>query len=99
MQPRGPIFVSAGRYDLDVRPPRRRWRLALPLALVVVLALGWTGFWYYAATVAEQKIAELRARGARAGYRVDCGRQTIGGFPFRIELRCAELTAELRTAA
>lgn len=91
--------MSTAHFDLDARPRRRRWRLALPLALVVVLALGWSGFWYYAATVAEQKIAELRARGAKSGYRVDCGTQTIGGFPFRIELRCADLTADLRTAA
>jgi len=77
----------------------RRWPLVLIVALVVVLAAGWSVLWYYAAGVAETKIPELRARGSQAGYRVDCGRQTLGGFPFRIELRCTGVDVELRNAA
>jgi len=90
-------LVSIRTSDLRSRP--RRWPLVLPLALVLVLAIAWSGFWYYAAATAESKIADLRERGAKAGYRVDCGRQTIGGFPFRIELRCSEVDAEVRPVA
>jgi hypothetical protein len=89
--------VSTGISDLHLR--RRRWPLVLPLALVLVLAIAWSGFWYYAAAMAESKIADLRARGTTAGYRVDCGRQTIGGFPFRIEVRCGGVDADVRPAA
>ncbi|MGH6771306.1 MAG: DUF2125 domain-containing protein, partial [Xanthobacteraceae bacterium] len=35
-------------------------------------------------------------REARAGRIHECGAQTIGGFPFRIEVRCANPSVELR---
>jgi hypothetical protein len=77
-------------------PRRRRWPIFLPFALVVVLALGWSAVWYYAAATAETAIAGWREREARLGRIYSCGAQTIGGFPFRIEVRCREPAAELR---
>jgi hypothetical protein len=77
-------------------PRRRRWLIFLPFGLVVVLALGWSAIWYYAATAAETAIAGWREREARLGRVYSCGAQTIGGFPFRIEVRCREPAAELR---
>jgi hypothetical protein len=79
--------------------PRRRrlWPILLPFALVVVLAGAWSGFWYYAAAAAETTIARWREREAQLGRIYSCGSQTTGGFPFRIEVRCSEPAAELRT--
>jgi hypothetical protein len=77
-------------------PRRRRWPLFLPFALVVLLAAGWTGFWFYAAARAEAEIAGFRERERQAGRLQDCASQAIGGYPFRIEVRCGGATFELK---
>jgi hypothetical protein len=79
------------------RPPRR-WRIVLPLAAVVLLAAAWAGFWDYAAGRAESAFASWRAREAAAGREMSCASQSIGGFPFRLELQCAEPALNLRKA-
>jgi len=78
-------------------PPRRRlWPVLVPLVLVVALAIIWTGLWFYAASAAEATMADWRAREAKAGRIYTCTRQTMGGFPFRIEVRCVDPGIELR---
>jgi len=79
------------------KPRRRPWLVALPLAIVVVLALLWTGFWFYAAHRTDLEIARWRDREAQSGRIVTCGRQDIGGYPFRIEVHCADPGAQLRS--
>ena len=78
-------------------PARRRslWIVA-PFALIVAVAALWSGFWLYASRSAEAAIAAWRAEEARLGRTYACGSQTIGGYPFRIEVRCADASAELR---
>ena len=61
-----------------------------------MLAVGWSGFWYFAASQAETRLAAFRAREATLGRIYDCSTQTVGGFPFRMEVRCADPSAELR---
>jgi hypothetical protein len=78
---------------------RRRWPIFLPFALVVVLAVLWSGAWFYIAARVPDAIADWRAREARAGRVFDCGSQTIGGFPFRIEVRCSQPSAALSDMA
>jgi hypothetical protein len=60
------------------------------------LAILWTGLWFYAAAAADTAITGWRAREARAGRIHDCATQTIGGFPFRIEVRCASPSIEAK---
>ena len=82
---------------LDRQPAtRRRLWLFVPFALLVALAVIWTGLWFYAASRAETAIAGWRAREAKSGRTYECGTQAISGFPFRIEVRCTEPVAELR---
>jgi hypothetical protein len=76
---------------------RRRLLVASPLILVLALAAAWSGFWFYAVSHAEGILAEWRARELRAGRSYACGRQTIGGFPFRFELACNEASADFTT--
>lgn len=87
-------------YDLPTHPvlaPRRgRWLIAAPLILVVVLAAAWSGLWFYAADRAETLVDNWRAEQAQAGRAFTCGSQQIGGYPFRIEVRCTDAGAELR---
>ncbi len=75
-------------------PRRRRWPAVL-IASVVVLAGLWAGAWYYGSGVLESTIEGWKAREAQAGRAYTCATQTIGGFPFGIELRCADAHAEL----
>jgi hypothetical protein len=78
-------------------PTRRRpWLVALLVALVVLLAAGWSAFWFYAAGKAEETITGWLEREAQIGRVYGCGSRSIGGFPFRIEVRCAGATAQLR---
>lgn len=82
----------------DIDPPRRRsWMVATPLAFVIVLALLWTGYWFYASTRAQETIEAWRTREASLGNVYACGSMEIGGYPFRIEVRCRQPSAELRS--
>jgi hypothetical protein len=79
------------------KPRRRPWLIAVPLAIVVVLGVLWTGFWFYAAHRADLEIDRWRAREAQNGRIFTCGRRDIGGYPFRIEVQCADPSAQLRS--
>ena len=75
---------------------RRRWPIFVPFVLLVALAVIWTGLWFYAASAAESALAGWRAREAKSGRTYECGSQSISGFPFRIEVRCAKPVVEWR---
>jgi hypothetical protein len=78
--------------------PPRRGRTFLTLTfLAIVLAAGWCGLWYYAASVADGTLAGWVEREAAAGRIYNCGSQGITGFPFRIQAHCAEASAALKT--
>jgi hypothetical protein len=76
---------------------RRRWPWIVA-GLALVLAGLWTGLWFYASAKVETTIAGWREREAKVGRVYACATQTIGGFPFRIDVRCADPSAELRSA-
>jgi hypothetical protein len=82
-------------YHDDLRPSRRPWLIALPLAIVVALGVAWTVLWFFAASEAEARLNEWRAQQAKAGRVFACGTQEVGGYPFRIEVRCTAVSAEL----
>src|SRR5580704_870211 len=90
------MSVSYRTFDTAAARPPRRWRFLLPLALVVVLALVWTAFWFYASARAQTELAAWNQREAAAGRVLSCATQEFSGFPFRFELRC--LAPELRLA-
>ncbi len=90
--------MSDRTFDSGLGRPRRRWRLALLLAVVVAVAAGWTGLWSYAAKRADAELAAWRNREAAAGRVVGCGTQRIAGFPFRIEITCTDPTLNLQAS-
>lgn len=75
-------------------PPRSRRWLYLTLGIVIAVA-GWTAFWFYAADRAKQAMAGWLEREIRLGRTYSCDGQSLGGFPFRIEVRCAGAGVEL----
>ena len=72
---------------------RRSWRYISLLILIAALFGGWSWLWSYASGRAEVAIAGWRAREATAGRLYDCGSQSIGGYPFRIEVTCERASA------
>lgn len=75
-------------------PTRRRSRFWLygPFMLLVVLAAAWSAFWFYARGRIATEIDVALAREAERGRTWTCTDRSIGGFPFRIELRCNALS-------
>jgi len=76
---------------------RRNRRYIGTLVLFVALLGGWSWLWHYAAGKAEVAIDGWRAREAKAGRVYSCGSQSIGGYPFRIEVNCDNAAALLRS--
>ncbi len=76
---------------------RRRTGRRYTIVLFIVFALiaGWAWAWKYAAGQAQAAVEGWRVREAKAGRVYSCGAQSVGGFPFRIELGCRQASAEL----
>ena len=75
----------------------RKRRYIGTLILFLALVGGWSYLWYYATGKAEVAIDGWRAREARAGRIYTCGSQSIGGYPFRIEVTCDKAAAVFRS--
>lgn len=77
----------------SVSPPApRRARLYWPFALLAFLALGWSAFWFYAASRTESTLGAWIEREASHGRVWTCPQRQTGGYPFRIEVTCATPT-------
>lgn len=76
---------------------RRNWRYIILLVLFAALFGGWSWLWHYAAGKAETVIDGWRAREAKSGRVFTCGSQTVGGYPFRIEVNCNRVSALFRS--
>jgi hypothetical protein len=79
--------------------PRRRplWRLFIMPVLLVIAALAWSAFWFYAASQVDAKADAWRAQEAKSGRVYDCAKRSVAGFPFRLEVRCSGASVELRS--
>ena len=77
--------------------PRRRplWRLFIAPVLVVIAAIAWSIFWFYAASQVDVQADAWRAQEAKSGRVYDCANRSVGGFPFRLEVRCDGATVTL----
>lgn len=77
-------------------PPRRHSRLGLylPVGLLALLVIGWSGAWFVFRGRVASGLDEWIAQEAGAGRRWTCADRTIGGYPFRIEIRCADFTVD-----
>ena len=75
--------------DLTLAPRRRPlWRLFFMPVLLLIAAVAWSAFWFYAASEVDVKADAWRAQEAKAGRVYDCARRSVAGFPFRLEVRC-----------
>lgn len=78
-------------------PPRTRtrWPLFVMPGLLVILAIGWTAFWFYASSQVGAQFDRWRTREAQSGRVYDCGKLSVGGYPFRFEVRCVDASVDL----
>lgn len=76
-------------------PRRGRRFVALPFLLLVALAAAWSGGWWWAAGKAGETIDAWLKREADHGRVYACADRRIGGYPFRIEVDCAEPSARI----
>jgi len=78
-------------------PPRRRsrWLLFVMPGVLLLLAIGWTGFWFYASSQVGAQFERWRTREAQSGRVYDCGKLAVGGYPFRFEVRCKDASVDL----
>ena len=77
-------------------PPRRPSRIGLylPIALLALLAGGWSIGWFVIRSQATAGLDEWIRTEAADGRRWTCADRTVGGYPFRIEIGCSEFTIE-----
>ncbi len=76
-------------------PRRRLWPVFVMPGLVVLLAIGWSVFWYVASSEIGRQFDGWQAREAKAGRVYKCGDLSVGGYPFRFEVSCANASASL----
>lgn len=73
-----------------VSSARIRWPLWLPFGALALLAIAWSVGWFVIRDRVAQQMHGWLAREAAAGRAWTCPQRAIGGYPFRIELRCTE---------
>ena len=74
-------------------PPQQARRysrvgLYVPVFAVLLLAIGWSIFWYISATITGREIGEWIKREADDGRIWTCPDRSVGGYPFRVEIVC-----------
>lgn len=65
-----------------------RWKLFLPVGALFALFGALAVFWFWSIRTADAQIDAWIAREAALGRHWTCPDRSLGGFPFRIELRC-----------
>jgi hypothetical protein len=75
--------------DMTLAPRRRPlWRLFIMPVLLVIAAVAWSAFWFYAASQVDVSADAWRAQEAKSGRVYDCAKRSVAGYPFRLEVRC-----------
>lgn len=76
----------------DPAPARKPRRLGLyaPFLLLLVAAIGWTGFWFWLRSETSARLETAAAELRGAGYEVSWKQRTLGGYPFRMDVALVE---------
>jgi hypothetical protein len=71
-------------------PKSRPWRMFAPLGLVLLLAAGWSAYWFIAMNEIRKGLALAETQLAAEGVTVACAERKFGGYPFRFSFECAK---------
>lgn len=79
--------------DQQPRPAGRlRWGLYLPVIVLGLIVAGWSAFWFVARGMVNSGIDRSIAEAAARGDTWTCIDRSISGYPFRLEIRCRDVT-------
>jgi len=72
----------------DPVPPRKpnRWGLYAPFFVLLIAVVAWSGYWFWLRMQAVGRIAAVAEDLRGAGYEVDWKDETVGGYPFRLDV-------------
>lgn len=84
------------QYDSTDTQPQAVSRLGLylPVGLLLVVALLWSGFWWAGSQMATSALDRWLSAEAASGRQWSCIDRTLGGYPFRLELRCSSASLQ-----
>jgi hypothetical protein len=69
-----------------------RWGLYLPIIVLGLIVGGWSTFWYVARGLVGSGIDKAIADASARGDIWTCLNRSISGYPFRLEIRCSDVT-------
>ena len=75
---------------------RRRLTISV-VAILAILALAWSGGWFWLARWADRQATTTLQELSEQGVEVDCRDRGISGFPFALRLACAETAVAERS--
>jgi hypothetical protein len=82
--------------ELALAPRKQKlWRLFIAPVLLLVAAIAWSAFWFYAASKVDETADAWRAREAKSGRVYECAKRSLAGFPFRFEVSCSGASVAL----
>lgn len=67
---------------------------AIAIAILLVVAVAYSGFWFYLANQLRQRVEMLTTRLADDGVVASCGNLAVNGYPFRLGVACDSISAE-----
>ncbi len=86
--------------DQSSKPPRpSRWKLYLLFAALAAVCVGWSVFWHVAAGMTQAGLDDWFEQERALGRQWSCPSRSVGGYPFRLEVRCASPTFTGRLGA
>lgn len=69
-------------------------RIKLLGTLVVLVFVGWSAFWWFAASTVETASADAITKAGKRGIAIVCDNKTVRGWPFRMTLICDSVGVE-----
>lgn len=73
---------------MTVRPRRRPRGPKILIAVALLFAALWCGYWYATNRMITAALADVSTTFAAEGRALACGNQTVGGFPLSLTLDC-----------
>ncbi|MEM8813808.1 MAG: DUF2125 domain-containing protein [Pseudomonadota bacterium] len=64
------------------------FRVRILAVIVAIVVVGWSGFWWFAASTVDKASAGAIDRARSEGVDVACGNRAVSGWPFRLTLTC-----------
>jgi hypothetical protein len=72
-------------------------RVVVVLVIFVIIAIGWSGGWFWLAGLVDRNADSVFTEIARRGVEVDCRDRSVIGFPFAVRVACARTGVAERT--